>query len=501
MKRESISAVGELTLAVEPGVFIDGEWRQGAGAPLELVDPCSAQPYARVSGASANDVDEAVAAAARALRGWRTTPVAQRGEWLERIAQGIESHTRTLVDLQMRCNGKPRFEAELDVSDAIATFRYYAQLCVEGGVVERAPVALPDAAFEADVRHEAVGVCALIVPWNFPLVTAAWKLAPALAAGCTVVIKPSELTPLAERALVDIVTAAEVPAGVVNLVAGGREVGAQLASHRGVAKVSFTGSTAAGQAVMRAAAERMQRVSLELGGKSALIVFDDADLDEAVELAFNGAFFNAGQMCSATSRVLVARALHDAFVDKLVALARSAVVGAPNDADVRVGPLISAAQRERVIGMLSRGKEQGARIVCGATTAAQQSAGFFVAPTVCTNVAPDNLLWREEIFGPVALVRAFDTEYEAIALANDSDYGLVATVVTADAARAARVSDACEAGTVWVNAPQVIFPQTGWGGRKLSGLGRELGPWGVRAYQEIKHVIRARAGAAHPPQS
>jgi betaine-aldehyde dehydrogenase len=498
MKRESISAVAQAT---EPGVFIDGAWRQGAGEPLELVDPCSAQPYARVSGASANDVDDAVAAAARALRGWRSASVAQRGERLESIAQGIEAHARELVELQMRCNGKPRFEAELDVSDAAGTFRYYAQLCREGGVVERAPVALPDDAFEADVRHEAVGVCALIVPWNFPLVTAAWKLAPALAAGCTVVIKPSELTPLAERALVDIVTAAGVPEGVVNLVAGGREVGAQLAAHRGVAKVSFTGSTAAGQAVMRAAAARMQRVSLELGGKSALIVFDDADLDEAVELAFNGAFFNAGQMCSATSRVLVARALHDAFVEKLVALARSAVVGAPHAADVRVGPLISAAQRERVLGLLARGKQQGARVLCGGAAAAPQGAGFFVAPTVCTNVAPDNVLWCEEIFGPVALVRAFDTEYEAIALANDSDYGLVATVVTADAERAARVSDACEAGTVWVNAPQVIFPQTGWGGRKLSGLGRELGPWGVRAYQEIKHVIRARVGAAHPPQS
>ncbi|WP_322052173.1 aldehyde dehydrogenase family protein [Paraburkholderia bannensis] len=500
MKRESISAVTASSLAIEPGVFIDGAWRQGAGVPLELVDPCSAQPYARVSSADADDVDEAVAAAARALRGWRSASVAQRGERLESIAQGIEAHARDLVELQMRCNGKPRFEAELDVGDAAATFRYYAQLCIEGGVAERTPVALPDAAFEADVRHEAVGVCALIVPWNFPLVTAAWKLAPALAAGCTVVIKPSELTPLAERALVDIVTAAGVPAGVVNLVAGGREVGAQLASHRGVAKVSFTGSTAAGQAVMRAAAERMQRVSLELGGKSALIVFDDADLDEAVELAFNGAFFNAGQMCSATSRVLVARALHDAFVEKLVALARSAVVGAPHVADVRVGPLISAAQRERVLGLLARGKEQGARLLCGGAAATQRDAGFFVAPTVCANVAPDNVLWCEEIFGPVALVRPFDTEYEAIALANDSDYGLVATVLTADPARAARVSDAYEAGVVWVNAPQVIFPQTGWGGRKLSGLGRELGPWGVRAYQEIKHVIRARAGAAHPAQ-
>ncbi|WP_322005607.1 aldehyde dehydrogenase family protein [Paraburkholderia tropica] len=491
MKRETVVA------AVEPGVFVDGEWRHGEGAPLELIDPCSGQPVARVSAASAADVDAAVAAAARALLGWRKTPVTVRGELLERIAQGIEARSVELIDLQMQCNGKPRFEAQLDVSDAAATFHYYAQLCRDGGVATTSTVALPDPGFDAEVRHEAVGVCALIVPWNFPLVTAAWKLAPALAAGCTVVIKPSELTPLAERALADIVASAGVPAGVVNLVAGAREVGAHLAAHRGVAKVSFTGSTAAGQAVMRAAAERMQRVSLELGGKSALIVFDDADLDEAVELAFNGAFFNAGQMCSATSRVLVARALHDAFVERLVALARDAVVGAPDAADARVGPLISAAQRERVLGLLARGKDEGARVLCGGALA---RPGFFVAPTVCANVAPDNVLWREEIFGPVALVRAFDTEYEAIALANDSDYGLVATVVTADAERAARVADACESGVVWVNAPQVIFPQTGWGGRKLSGIGRELGPWGVRAYQEIKHVIRARPAGA-PPSS
>lgn len=246
---------------------------------------------------------------------------------------------------------------------------------------------------------------------------------------------------------------------------------------------------------MRSAADRMQRVSLELGGKSALIVFDDAPLDDAVELAFNGAFFNAGQMCSATSRVLVARPIHDAFVERLVARANAATAGAPDD-DATIGPLISETQRERVRALLVRGIDDGARSLCGeglATAGADAVAdggGYFFRPTVCVGVDMNNVLWREEIFGPVVSVHPFDSESEAIDLANDSDYGLVATVVTADAARGERVAAACEVGLVWINTPQLVFPQAGWGGVKRSGLGRELGPWGVRAFQELKHVIR-----------
>jgi betaine-aldehyde dehydrogenase len=470
----------------EPGVFVDGVWRHGSGPSLTVIDPCTGLPLARVSAASTADVDSAVKAARAALHAWRSTSMTERGALLGRIADMIESRAPELVELQMRCNGKPRFEAELDVGDAASTFRYYARQCADGKLRTSERVELPDAAFEGVVRYEAVGVCALIVPWNFPMVTAAWKLAPALAAGCTVVIKPSELTPLAEFELLKIVSAAQVPSGVVNLVAGGRSVGEALVAHQHVAKVSFTGSTEAGRSVMRSAAEHMQRVSLELGGKSALIVFDDADLDSAVDLAFNGAFFNAGQMCSATSRVLVHAKLYAKFVDRLCTRAQQAVVGSPHVPDVCVGPLISAAQRDRVLGMIAQGKAAGASMVCGGPAS---TVGFFVSPTVFVDVAPENVLWREEIFGPVVCVCSFENEHEAIALANDSDYGLVATVVTKDRERANRVAAACEVGMVWVNTPQLIFPQTAWGGMKLSGLGRELGLWGVRAYQEIKHVI------------
>ena len=509
------------------GLFIQGEWRHGEGEPLTIVDPSTEEAIASVSTATVHDVDAAVEAAAAGLRVWRATSLEERAMRLAAIADAIDASKAALIALQMRSNGKPRFEAELDVGDAAATFRYYAQCCSDGTVATQSAVALPDPAFVGHVRHEPVGVCALIVPWNFPMVTTAWKLAPALAAGCAVVIKPSELTPLAELELVRLVAAAGVPAGVVNVIVGGRDVGAALASHRRVAKVSFTGSTAAGQAVMRAAADRMQRVSLELGGKSALMVFDDADLDTAVELAANGAFFNAGQMCSATSRVLVAASIHDRFIERLVARAQASTTGAP-DEDATIGPLISAAQRDRVLGLLARGRAEGARVLCGETSDSTDSArpspgtalneaaehvgkrattndahrsalqaldaptrkGFFVSPTVCADVTNDNVLWREEIFGPVVSVRAFETESEAIDLANDSDYGLVATVVTADRSRGERVAAACEVGLVWINTPQLVFAQAGWGGVKRSGLGRELGPWGVRAYQELKHVIQ-----------
>ena len=522
--------INDMLETAQAGVFIAGEWRNGRGDALTVIDPSTAFPIARVTSATVEDVDDAVQAAAAGLRVWRACSLEQRAAALNAIADGIDTRKDELIALQMRCNGKPRFEAELDVGDAAATFRYYAQCCTQGMVDVASEVELPDQAFKGRVVHAPVGICALIVPWNFPMVTTAWKLAPALAAGCAVVIKPSELTPLAELELMRVVAAGAIPAGVVNLVVGARETGAALASHKRVTKVSFTGSTAAGQAVMRAAAQNMQRVSLELGGKSALIVFDDADLDAAVELAFNGAFFNAGQMCSATSRVLVAASLHDAFVERLVARARAATVGAPED-DATIGPLISAAQKERVLDLLGRARAEGARVLCGElgagacdsasrtlagssesahnevvhidtasidtvsvnTTHSNEAAtrnGFYVAPTVVVDVTPGNVLWREEVFGPVVSVHAFTTESEAIDLANDSDYGLVATVVTADPTRGERVAAACEVGLVWINTPQLVFPQAGWGGLKRSGLGRELGPWGVRAFQEIKHVIQ-----------
>jgi len=324
------------------------------------------------------------------------------------------------------------------------------------------------------------------------MVTTAWKLAPALAAGCCVVLKPSEVTPLAELQLAQIIAAAGFPAGVFNLVCGtGLAVGAPLAAYPRVAKISFTGSNAVGVQVMQRAAETVKGVSLELGGKSSLLVLEDADLDLALELACGGGFFNAGQMCSATSRVLVADSLADEFLQRLTARAEGIRVADPFADDVEMGALINRAQYQRVLAHIQRGVQDGARLLCGGERPAHLAKGYFIRPTLFTDVPLDSALWRQEIFGPVLCVRRFTTEAEAIALANDSDFGLVASVVSRNDETAERVANALQAGMVWINAPQVIFPQTAWGGYKQSSIGRELGPWGLATFQEIKHVIRS----------
>jgi betaine-aldehyde dehydrogenase len=307
-----------------------------------------------------------------------------------------------------------------------------------------------------------------------------------------VVLKPSEVTPLAELELAQIIAASGLPTGVFNVVCGtGLAVGAPMSGHPGIAKVSFTGSNAVGVQVMQRAAETVKGVSLELGGKSSLLVLADADLDLAVDLASGGGFFNAGQMCSATSRVLVANELLEPFLERIVAKARSIKVAGPQDEGAEMGPLVNKAQYQRVIAHIEAGKDTGARLLCGGKRPADQPRGYFLQPAVFSHVPLDSALWREEIFGPVVCVRGFSSEAEAIALANDSPFGLVASVVGRDAATTERVANALQAGLVWINAPQVIFPQTAWGGYKQSSLGRELGPWGMQAFQEIKHVVRA----------
>ncbi|MNZ66181.1 Betaine aldehyde dehydrogenase [compost metagenome] len=324
------------------------------------------------------------------------------------------------------------------------------------------------------------------------MVTTAWKLAPALAAGCAVVLKPSEVTPLPELELARIIHEAGLPAGVLNVVCGtGLAVGAPLSSHPKVAKVSFTGSNAVGVQVMQRAAETVKGISLELGGKSSLLVLEEADLDLAVELACGGAFFNAGQMCSATSRVLVAAPLAADFLARVQARAEATKVGDPFSEGVEMGALVNAAQYQRVRGHIERGIAAGARLVCGGERPAELARGYFLKPTVFTDVPGDSALWNEEIFGPVLCVRSFASEEEAIALANDSEFGLVASVVSRNLEAAERVANALQAGMVWINSPQVIFPQTAWGGYKQSSIGRELGPWGLASFQELKHVVRA----------
>ncbi|WP_343673682.1 aldehyde dehydrogenase family protein [Paraburkholderia heleia] len=489
----------------EPGatlhtqLYIDGLWCAGEGGHrLPVVNPSTEGTIAQVEAGNAADVDCAVRAAARALRSWKKTTGAQRAALLRAIASGVSDRREHLAALQSLNNGKPLDEARSDVSDVVATFEYYAGLAEQFDASGESAVAIPSDAYQATVRREPAGVVALIVPWNFPMVTTAWKLAPALAAGCTVILKPSEITPLPELELAAIIAHAGVPGGVVNVVTGtGAEVGAPLAAHPLVAKVSFTGSTAVGAQVMKTAADTIKGVSLELGGKSSIIVFADADLDLATDLVAGGAFFNGGQMCSATSRVLVERPLADALAARLADRTRRTVVGDPFRPGVQMGPLASRAQYERVQRYIARGKADGARLVIEGEAPA--GPGYFVKPTMFVDIPTESPLWREEIFGPVLCLRSFDTEDEAIATANDTEFGLVATVVTRDAGRGGRVAAGLEAGVVWINAPQIIFPQTSWGGYKRSSIGRELGPFGLAAFQEIKQVLMpaGAAGAAH----
>ncbi|MDR3096987.1 MAG: aldehyde dehydrogenase family protein [Paraburkholderia sp.] len=436
-------------------------------------------------------VDEAVRAAHTTLASWRATAPAARGARLKKIAELIDANRARLAALQMQVSGKPPLEADIDVSDAAATFHYYADLCLDAQAFAPEALALPDDTVTGERFYEAVGVAALIVPWNFPMVTTAWKIAPALASGCTVVLKPSELTSPVEHLLAEIINEAGVPAGVVNLVNGGGEVGALLTAHPLVDKISFTGSTASGKKVMQTAAQDMKRVTLELGGKSALIVRADADVERAVTLAVGGAFTNAGQMCSATARILVHDDVYRKFMAAFETAVRAIVVGPPHSTNVAMGPLVCAAQRARVQSLVEQGVQAGASVAFSGSVDQACADGFFMAPVVVAEPPADNLLWTDEVFGPVACVKSFRTDEEAIALANDTRYGLVATVVTADREAARRYQTQLRAGLVWINTPQLIFPQICWGGLGLSGIGRELGMAGLRSYQELRHALAA----------
>lgn len=473
------------------GLYINGQWSAGR-EHLRVINPATEALLTTVNGGDEQAVDQAISAATEAFKHWSQTTGTERAAILRNIANGVRNGREQLMNLQSSNNGKPQFEAAIDVDDVIATFDYYAELAEGLDAKQDSNVPLPSEDFTARLRREPCGVVGLIVPWNFPMVTTAWKLAPALAAGCCVVLKPSEVTPLPELELAAIIAESGLPDGVFNLVCGtGLAVGAPLSADPRIAKISFTGSNAVGVQVMQRAAETVKGVSLELGGKSSLLVLADADLQLAVDLACGGAFFNAGQMCSATSRVLVAEQLMDEFLQRLQKRAQAIRVADPFDPHVEMGALVNQAQYQRVLGHIDRGLSAGARLLCGGNRPAHFPRGYFLQPTVFTDVPLDSALWREEIFGPVVCVRSFGSEAEAIALANDTQFGLVASVVTRDAAAADRVANALQAGLVWINAPQVIFPQAAWGGYKQSSVGRELGPWGLAAFQEIKHVVRA----------
>src|SRR5471032_1158396 len=441
--------------AVLNGLYINGVWRAGDDV-LDVINPATEAPLAQVNVGDAIAVTQAIDAASAAFPDWSKSTGRDRAALLRKIAEGVSAQREHLMHLQSSNNGKPLFEAGIDVDDVIATFAYYAGVADEMDASQDRPVALPTEDFSARVRREPCGVVGLIVPWNFPMVTTAWKLAPALAAGCCVVLKPSEVTPLAELELARIIASVGLPAGVFNLVCGtGLAVGAPMAADPRIAKISFTGSNAVGVQVMQRAAETVKGVSLELGGKSSLLV------------------------------------LADEFLTRLQARAESIRVADPFAEDVEMGALVNRAQYQRVLGHIERGVQAGAKLLCGGGRPADLPHGYFISPTVFTEVPLDSALWNEEIFGPVLCVRSFASEAEAVALANDSEFGLVASVMSSNLETAERVANALQVGLVWINAPQVIFPQAAWGGYKQSSIGRELGPWGLQAYQEIKHVIRA----------
>lgn len=475
-------------------LYIDGEW-VGAreGGLIDVLDPATEDVIGQVAAATAADVDAAVRAARTAFDEgpWPRLPGAERAEVLRRLAAGLRRDAEALARLEVRDNGKPLPEAAWDIGDAAGCFDFYADMAesFDGRRVE--PVALSDTRFTCKVAREPLGVAGAVIPWNYPLLMAAWKVAPALAAGCTMVLKPSELTPLTALELGRLAHEAGVPPGVLNIVTGlGPAAGQPLAAHPLVDKLAFTGSVPTGSKIMGEAARDIKKISLELGGKSPFLVFSDSDIAQAVEWIMFGIFWNQGQVCSATSRVLVERALYPQLVERLVAEAEKIRIGNGLEDGTLLGPLVSRGQFDKVVAAVQTARRDGARVASGGGPAPGFNKGYFFAPTVLTDAPLESAAWREEIFGPVVCVRPFDSEAEGVALANDSPYGLAAAVMSRDTDRCERVAAALRAGIVWINCSQPTFTEAPWGGYKQSGIGRELGRWGFENYLETKQITR-----------
>ncbi|MFB6638273.1 aldehyde dehydrogenase family protein [Streptomyces chartreusis] len=478
-------------------LYIDGEWTQAAGgARREVVNPYDASVVTTVDEADATDVDRAVRAARRAFdKGdWANAPTRERADLLLRVRDLLLRDKEDIARTETLDTGKTLTEGRIDVEDVANAFRYFAELAGKDGgrVVDVGPDVL------SRVVYQPVGVCALIAPWNYPLLQASWKVAPALAAGNSFVLKPSEITPLTTIAMMRLIEEAGAPPGVANLVLGsGATVGAALTSHPEVDLVSFTGGLSTGRSIMASAAQGPRNIALELGGKNPNIVFADADFDAAVDYALDAAFLHAGQVCSAGSRLMVEDSLHDRFVEAYAERARAIRLGNGLEEGTESGPLSSAAHREKVENYIAVGREEGARLVTGGSRPDDPalSRGFFLLPTIFADCDRSMRIVREEVFGPVVTVERFRTEDEAVELANDTRYGLAGGVWTSDASRAQRVAQRLRHGTVWINDFHPYLPQAEWGGFGRSGVGRELGPTGLREYQEAKHIYQNLAPA------
>ncbi|MFF4970561.1 aldehyde dehydrogenase family protein [Streptomyces sp. NPDC001083] len=492
---------GHQAQQAEQTLHVGGEWRAAASrATREILDPADAKPFAVVAEGDERDTDEAVAAARAAFDGgpWPHTPVAERAALLRRVADLLVRDREELGLLESRDAGKTVEEGRVDIDCVADAFRYFADLVVGEGGGRVVDAGSKDV--HSVVVHEPVGVCALITPWNYPLLQASWKVAPALAAGNTFVLKPSEITPLTTVALLRLLVEAGLPAGVANLVTGpGHTVGARLAEHPDVDLVSFTGGLVSGTKVARAAADTVKKVALELGGKNPNVVFADAcatdeDFDTAVDQALNAAFIHSGQVCSAGSRLIVEESVRERFVAELARRAGRIRLGRGTGEGVECGPLVSEQQREKTEAYVASALAEGAVLRAGGQrpepSDGRPATGYFYEPTVLDQCHRGMKVVREEVFGPVLTVETFRTEEEAVALANDTEYGLAGAVWTTDAGRARRVAGRLRHGTVWINDFHPYLPQAEWGGFGRSGVGRELGPAGLAEYRETKHVYQ-----------
>jgi aldehyde dehydrogenase (NAD+) len=468
-------------------LFINNEWRPAStGSRFEVINPATEEVICEVAEASPDDVDAAVKAARTCFESdaWRSLTARQRGTLLYRAAELLEERLEEMSRLETLHNGKPLFESKIDVEMTIETLRYYA-----GWADKLTGHTIPvDGPFFTYTLREPVGVVAAIVPWNFPLNLASWKFAPALAAGCTVVLKPASETPLTALAMAEMMQQAGFPPGAFNVVlGGGSTVGAQLVRHPGVDKIAFTGSTSVGKEIMREAAGTLKRVTLELGGKSPNIIFADADLKAAVRGAYNGIFYGKGEVCAAGSRLLVERSAHDQVVEELAERARKLVPGDPFDPNTRLGPVVSKKQQEIVLSYIEAGKRE-AKLIAGGNPAKVNGKGYYVEATIFDEARPGMEIVDEEIFGPVLAVLTFDDVEEGIELANRTRYGLAAGIWTKDIQKAHRVARAIKAGTVWINTYNFYDAAAPFGGYKESGFGRELGREALEAYTEVKTV-------------
>jgi betaine-aldehyde dehydrogenase len=472
-------------------LYIDGAWRNArSGATRDIIDPLDARVVRTVSEGGREDAREAIAAARRAFdeTDWPWLPGAERGLLLYRLADAIERDKEHLAGLETDDTGKTLVESRMDMDDIAGVVRYYAGLAdKDGGEVVDAPVP----GLRSVVVREPIGVCGQISPWNYPLLQASWKFAPALAAGNTIVVKPAEITPLTTIRVFELMDDVGFPAGVANLVLGaGAEVGAELSESDDVDLISFTGGIETGRHVMRAAAGNVKNIALELGGKNPNIVFADADRDVALDYALLAVFLHAGQVCSAGARLLVESSIHDEFVDALVARTERIRLGDGRDPRTESGPLISAEHRDKVEAHVARALGGGATLRCGGKRPDDPALadGFFYEPTIITDCHPEMDIIQQEVFGPVLTVEPFDDEAHAVTLANGTEYGLAGGIWTQDLLKAQRVAERLRIGTVWINDFHPYFPQAPWGGYKRSGIGRELGRPGLEEYTETKHI-------------